>query len=83
MLLLLPFMACYLQLLLSLSVKVDKCIYKIGNAGADVEEVHKLVVKVEVEEIWHLDRKFFVLTWSTTKRLENRLKLHLREGNED
>lgn len=55
MLLLLPFMACYLQLLLSLSVEVDKCIYKIGNAGADVEEVHKLVVKVEVEEVWHLD----------------------------
>ena len=48
-------MAGYLQLLLSLSVKVDKSIYKIRNTGADIEEVHKLVVEVEVEEIWHLD----------------------------
>ena len=64
-------------------MQVDKSVNEVGDTSTEVEEVHKLVVKVEVEEIWHLDRKFFVLTWSTTKRLENRFKLHLREGNED
>jgi len=43
-------------LLLSLSMKVDKCVNKVGDTSTNVEEIDKLVVKVKVKEVRHLFR---------------------------
>lgn len=42
------------ELLLSLSVKVDESVNEVRDARADVEEVDKLIVKVEVDRVRHV-----------------------------
>lgn len=43
-----------IELLLSLSVKVNEGVDEVRDACTNVEEVHELVVKVKVKEVRHL-----------------------------
>lgn len=41
------------QLLLSLSMQVHKCVKEIRNTCTNIEEINKLVVEIKVKEVWH------------------------------
>jgi hypothetical protein len=42
-----------IELLLSLSVQVYESVDEVWDASADVKEVDELIVKIEVEIVWH------------------------------